>query len=409
MNKHYNIILANAPINNGNRGCVALSITSIYIINKLLKENSISYKLYLPDSQFGDNLEHEINIDGETIRYYDCSYPIGYTKKSSLKIFLKKIFQNGFNPMRIFKEADYILDIGQGDSFADIYGIQRFKMIDRIHKIARKNNKPYCLLPQTIGPFKNALIKKCADKSIEKAAMCLARDRKSFNYVLQNVPSQNQMMEILDVAFFMPYTKKSFDDTFIHVGLNISALLWHGGYTQDNQFGLCVDYKNVVERIITYFLSKDNVKLHLISHVVGDDRGIENDYAVAYDLYEKYSHTNLILSPLFLDPIAAKGYIAGMDFFMGARMHATIAAFSSGVPVVPMAYSRKFNGLFADTLQYPYMVDLKTESEEHIPSFMKECFENRADLKSIIADRMESTVEARRKLLIKYLEIFFNV
>lgn len=39
-------------------------------------------------------------------------------------------------------------------------------------------------------------------------------------------------------------------------------------------------------------------------------------------------------------------------------MHSTIGALSSGVPVIPVAYSRKFNGLY-ETLQYPYIIDAK--------------------------------------------------
>lgn len=407
--KHLNIILANATINNGNRGCVALSISSIFLLHQILKDKGISYNMYLPDSGFGDGSMHEINLLGETIKYYDCSYPTSCSKIESLKIFLKKIQNRGFNPEKIFKSADYIFDIGQGDSFAAIYGIQRFKRIDRIHKIARKYNKPYCFLPQTIGPFNSKLIEKEAVESIENATMCLVRDKQSLDYVLKNAPSQKQVEEIIDVAFFMPYEKKTFDYKYTHVGLNVSALLWHGGYTQNNQFELCVDYKGLIERIITYFLSKDNVKLHLISHVVTGERHVENDYAVAYDLCEKFNSSNLILSPLFLDPISAKGYIAGMDFFMGARMHATIAAFSSGVPVVPMAYSRKFNGLFVDTLQYKYVSDMKTQRDDKILYDIKEAYKNSFVLKEVIEDRMSTIVDERHNLLIKNLENFLEV
>jgi len=65
-----------------------------------------------------------------------------------------------------------------------------------------------------------------------------------------------------------------------------------------------------------------------------------------------------------------------MDLFIGARMHSTIAAFSSGVPVIPIAYSRKFNGLY-DTLQYPYYIDAKSNITEEnaitaILTFMSE-------------------------------------
>ena len=149
--------------------------------------------------------------------------------------------------------------------------------------------------------------------------------------------------------------------------------------------------------------------MHLIPHVVGGERHVENDYAVSYDLFEEYNHPNLILSPLFLDPISAKSYIAGMDFFMGARMHSTIAAFSSEVPVVPMAYSRKFNGLFTDTLQYPYMADMKVQSEAEILDGIKQCYEQKDKLKEIEHDRMQTTVEERKRLMEVRLCEFFGI
>ena len=64
---------------------------------------------------------------------------------------------------------------------------------------------------------------------------------------------------------------------------------------------------------------------------------------------------------------------------MGARMHACIAAFSSGVPVVPMAYSRKFAGLFG-TLGYERTVDCTTETRAAILEKIAAAFEDRAVL-----------------------------
>lgn len=98
-----------------------------------------------------------------------------------------------------------------------------------------------------------------------------------------------------------------------------------------------------------------------------------------------------------------------MDFFVGARMHATIGAFSSGVPVVPMAYSRKFNGLFKDTLQYDAMVDMKVQDTNEIVAVIKEEFKKRTELKETIKQRMNGVVAERRKLLVDDLTKFFNL
>jgi polysaccharide pyruvyl transferase WcaK-like protein len=43
----------------------------------------------------------------------------------------------------------------------------------------------------------------------------------------------------------------------------------------------------------------------------------------------------------------AKAVIARCEWFVGARMHAAIAALSSGVPCAAVAYSGKFRGVFA--------------------------------------------------------------
>lgn len=408
-NRVVNIILANAPVKNGNRGCVALSITMMSLINEVMKNAGVKYRLFLPDSQFGDQKKHEYKINNEVISFEDCGYPKGLSFKEEVKIQLKSLLKGGNKTKQLFKKSDFILDIGQGDSFADIYGEHRFKMIDRIHVMARKFKKPYCLLPQTIGPFKDKLIAHQAHESIAKASLCMARDRQSYDYVAKNVPEQQKIAEYIDVAFFMPYEKIKQKTGYTHVGLNISSLLWNGGYTQNNQFGLKCDYKELLKEIIDYFLSLKNTKVHIIPHVVEGERGIENDYEVSYEIWREYNNANLVLAPFALGPIEIKSYIAGMDFFMGARMHATIGAFSSGVPVIPMAYSRKFNGLFVDTLQYDAMVDMKTMNNNLILSEITKNFANRSNLKEMINERMTGIVAERRKMLVEDLKTFFNL
>lgn len=408
MKKNISIILANAPINNGNRGCVALSVSSMYIIDEILTKVGVKYKLYLPDSQCDDCNKHFISINGRDIEYYDVRYNKGLSFKNTVKIRLRNILSNK-NSTKVFKDADFILDIGQGDSFADIYGEVRFNLIDRIHTIARKYHKPYCFLPQTIGPFENEKIKVRAIKSIKNSNLCMARDKQSLDYVIKNVPQQKNVCECIDVAFFLPYETIKQDVSFIHVGINISALLWNGGYTRNNQFELKCDYQALIRQLIDHFLNQKNVKLHLVPHVVGAERHIENDYAISYDLWREYNHPNLILAPLALGPIEIKSYIAGLDFFMGARMHATIGAFSASVPVVPMAYSRKFNGLFLDTLSYQYMVDMKTMSNEEILKTIEVAYNKRNELKDTISQRMRGVVFERKKILVDNLKSFFKL
>ena len=175
---------------------------------------------------------------------------------------------------------------------------------------------------------------------------------------------------------------------------------------RNNQFGLKTDYQQTIRKIINWFLSMKNVKVHLISHVATERRHVENDYEVAFDLWKNIHHDRLMLAPLFFSPIDAKNYIAGMDFFMGARMHATIAAFSAGVPVIPMAYSRKFNGLFVDTLSYSHLADMIEDEENTILTMIKDGFSNRDSLKQEIANRIDTTVSIQKEMLINELTAY---
>ena len=41
------IILANAPISSGNKGCVALCYSVLYLVDYILSQRGIEYRLYL--------------------------------------------------------------------------------------------------------------------------------------------------------------------------------------------------------------------------------------------------------------------------------------------------------------------------------------------------------------------------
>jgi len=62
--------------------------------------------------------------------------------------------------------------------------------------------------------------------------------------------------------------------------------------------------------------------------------------------------------PHFTDPVVAKSFISGCDVLVGSRMHACIAASSSGVATIPVAYSRKFAGLF-ESIGYRHTIDAR--------------------------------------------------
>ena len=258
------------------------------------------------------------------------------------------------------KSCDCVCDITCGDGFSDIYFPKNVFFTTLFKAIVEICGRPLFLLPQTYGPFKNKKLEKFAKIVLKHSKGIYSRDRKSSDYVKKL--TKMDVMTTTDLAFALPYNDRyaiKFDS--INIGINISGLLWSGGFTDKNQFSLTVNYRDYIYSIISELKKREQVRIHLIPHVIENEKDhIDGDYRVCKKIAEEY---NLICAPAFETPVEAKSYISKMDFFIGARMHSTIAAYSAKVPVIPFSYSRKFEGLY-ENLGYPYLIHGTVDSTE---------------------------------------------
>jgi polysaccharide pyruvyl transferase WcaK-like protein len=248
--------------------------------------------------------------------------------------------------------------------------------------MATLRGTPLLLSPQTIGPFTRQPYRALAAHAMNKAYAVVARDPESMEAIKEMSPRARAVQSI-DVAFRLPYDAPAArSDGVVDVGINVSGLLYNGGYGGSNEYGLDVDYVDLTHRLIGDLVARPGVRLHLICHVNSRLIPADDDGRVADSLVRKFP--GAIRVPDFASPSDAKSYIAGLDFLVAGRMHACIAAYSAGVPVVPVAYSRKFSGLFGGVLGYPYQVPVKGLSTDAALSFIHRCFDDREALRTAI-------------------------
>jgi colanic acid/amylovoran biosynthesis protein len=284
---------------------------------------------------------------------------------------------------RALANLDCILDIGGGDSFTDIYGPKRFGYLWLTKAMAIARRVPLALSPQTIGPFTHQPQTWLAAEAMKRTAFVVARDPMSLEVSRQMAPGAH-VIQAVDVAFALPFKLRTkSDDSQIEIGLNVSGLLFNGGYSGANEFGMQVDYAAYTRRLITTLLERPNVSVQLICHVNSDALPQDDDGRVADRLATEFP--GVVRVPDFPSPSAAKSYISGLDFLVAGRMHACIAAFSSRVPVVPVAYSRKFTGLFDGVLGYPHLVPVHGLDTDGALAFTLDRIERQADLRADIA------------------------
>ena len=127
------------------------------------------------------------------------------------------------------------------------------------------------------------------------------------------------------------------------------------GFTKENTLGLNVsplvegynpEITKVTADFIKYILENTTLKILLVPHVIEEGN---NGYEYMTRFYEQFKSSGRVaILPPDLNAKQYKGYIANTRFFIGARTHATIAAYSSGVPTAVLGYSVKSRGLAKD-------------------------------------------------------------
>jgi polysaccharide pyruvyl transferase WcaK-like protein len=222
------------------------------------------------------------------------------------------------------------------------------------------------LSPQTLGPFEHPVSRKIGLLALNSCEKIFARDQLSIDRIKQisRTKLREKVQLTTDVAFALP-TLETWPATFPtletgkkHIGINVSGLMYQGGYNGENQFGLSLNYQKLVRTLLEELSQIEQYKVWLIPHVYQITRpALESDRAVSEKLALEFPAVEL--APQFLEAREAKSFLSKMDLVLAARMHAAIGAVSSGVACIPMSYSIKFQGLF-ESIGYSYTLDMKT-------------------------------------------------
>ncbi len=311
-------------------------------------------------------------------------------------------------------ETDFVADISGGDSFSDIYGNKRFTFIVVFKWLVLLFGKPLILLPQTYGPFKSRISRSIARYILKRSRTIFSRDRAGIDYlrsVLDNKDFDKKVRFAPDVAFVLDSREPEHliiepsanirRQNSIIVGLNVSGLLFNGGYTQDNMFCLKIDYRTLVQDVVRVVLKDENVVVLLVPHMFPQAAyKIESDPDACLKVYENLS--GIYPGRIFL----VKGeydqgeikYIIGLcDFFIGSRMHSCIAALSQTIPAVGLAYSKKHHGVFESLSLANCVADTRNCDEKQVLEKVKLVFADRYNitehLKQTIPQVKESILE----------------
>lgn len=265
--------------------------------------------------------------------------------------------------------AEIVGDVRGGDSFSDIYGLRRFLTATLPVLSVIWVKRDIVLFPQTYGPFKSRTSRWIARWIIRHSSVVIARDLES-QKIAQTLAGTDQKIRLSpDVAFALHAEKIALvqlERVTLEpipantIGLNINGLMYNGGYTGKNMFGLKLDYRSFVTELATALLATHPGTLLLVPHTYAPAGNVESDNDACRLLKASLppglqARVKIVTGDYNAHQL--KGIISQCIFFVGSRMHSCIAALSQGVPCVGVAYSMKFRGVFESVGMADWVVD----------------------------------------------------
>ncbi|MEJ1178639.1 MULTISPECIES: polysaccharide pyruvyl transferase family protein [unclassified Pseudarthrobacter] len=287
----------------------------------------------------------------------------------------------------VLRRYDVIIDACGGDSFTDIYGIRRLALILYTQRTGQRLGIPVVLGPQTIGPFQNKFAKFAASRVLKAMSAVVSRDGASARYAEDM--GRTSDAAATDVVFALPVPESSEKRDII---LNVSGLLWNS-----NKHVSSEEYRSSIRSLIKELLAAGR-RVSLLAHVLDNPRE-DNDVPVALLLEQEFQDHVECIIPTSLE--AARIILAGANVVIGSRMHACLNALSTGTPVIPWAYSRKFAPLMND-IGWQIGIDLR-ETPAPVTATMKYLKEHsQADLDSLavtVGERARARLSGASDLL----------
>ena len=348
-----------------NRGCEAIVNTTIHKIK--------------------NSCEGNITLATNDIEYDSKYYNNIITK------YVKQSFEN--NDALKEEITDICLSVG-GDNYC--YGEPKWLYeINKNIKAKNKKNVLWCAsLYEEIES--DEMI-----KDLRTYDVIVVRESLSYKAVTRYVDKEHVLL-LPDTAFSLGKKEVKLPNIFKKgkkvIGINVSPLI--SKFT-DNKNNILDSLKE----LINYILKETELNIALIPHVYIEGNNDLDSLKMIKDIYKQEPRIELLNEKIY-DCEELKFIISNCSFFIAARTHASIAAYSSLVPTLVIGYSVKSKGialdLFGDYENFVIPVDKMTP--ELLLNKFKYIQENEKQIIKILQEKIPSIQEKSNNLINALLE-----
>ena len=397
MNAPYTFLLAG----NGqyvNRGCEAIVRGTTRLLREEFGECRFLSSYIAADSPSDEAVEFDQSIE---------HFPIRLGKRFSRKWLVRQIARRTVPGRRdwSFRYLDTLIDQSHavlmlgGDNHTFDYG--RPDWFFRLDDYVFGRGKPVVLWGASVGPFSTCPdYERRAAECLRRVALICARETATVEY-LDSIGVHDNVSLVADPAFLLEPQRPTDLPRELEaalsqgcVGLNLSPLV--------ARFRGCTDavWLSHASAIVNYITRELAVPVVLVPHRTS---------CINREGVQDYGFLKRVLAESGCDPceivLLGPGYNAGqtkwiigqMRAFVGARTHSTIAALSSFVPTLSIAYSQKAKGLVQDIYgDHEWLIETPDLTAELLSSQMAKMLSLRSQITEHLKERVPTMISRAR-------------
>ena len=371
-----------------NRGCEALVNSTITQIDPKVEIVAASFDYDHDKDMYKDRIDYFVNHHKQN--------PEEFTEEEQKEFeHIQNIPFDYYNyecfyerdVIKEMKDADICIHIG-GDNYC--YGVNEWMYT--INRKAKELNKKTVL-------WGASLYDEITDvdliNDLQKYDFLMIREKISYNAIKKYI-DEDRLMLVPDPAFSLVPKKVKLNSWYKGrkvLGLNLSSLTVK---TKENE--------RAVNTFIDYILNTTDYSIALLPHVTVEE---VSDLSVLKKIKEEYKDEDRIfLDDEEYDCQEIKYIISKCDLVIAARTHASIAAYSTGVPTLVIGYSVKSRGIAEDLFgnYQDYVLPTEELVGDQLINKFKYIDENKEKIKEILKEKMKIVKKEAKNLYNQMIE-----
>jgi len=285
-----------------------------------------------------------------------------------------------------YYNADAIVSTG-GDTLDEYFGMLCFLQNAINVLFGLLLGKPIVLYAESIGPFRHWWNRSIARFLLNRAKLITVIEEISRRYLAELGISKSWIYSAADSAFALDSAPAPRVREILE---KVSKLIPRYGFPTLSTYKDKYDrYIEMMAKLIDHLIEDLNATVVLIPHATGarnDDRIAAEDACKLIN-----NRRRVIVVRNEHTPKETKGIIGQCDLLIGARMHATTASTSMGVPTVAIAFSQKTHGIPGEMLGFErYVLDIRKNFNAHdLILAVDDAWSKRAEIRKELESKME--------------------